>query len=104
MTTGDPFDIAGKIAIVTGGASGIGAAIAEAMAEAAVKVALLDVNQGGLEEVRDRLRILGADVIVRKVDVSDRAELRRAIDSVVEYFGSLDITFGNAGIGGKLGF
>jgi NAD(P)-dependent dehydrogenase (short-subunit alcohol dehydrogenase family) len=104
MTTGDPFDIAGKVAIVTGAASGIGAAIAEAMAEAAARVALLDVNQGGLEEARDHLRNLGADVILRKVDVSDRAELRRAIDSVVEHFGALDITFGNAGIGGKPGF
>jgi NAD(P)-dependent dehydrogenase (short-subunit alcohol dehydrogenase family) len=55
MTAGDPFDIAGKVAIVTGAASGIGAAIAEAMAEAAARVALLDVNQGGLEEARDHL-------------------------------------------------
>ena len=104
MDANERFDIAGKVAIVTGAASGIGLAIAEAMAEAGARVALLDLDRIGLEEARDRLRKLGADAIVNEVDVSDRAGMRRAIDAAAEHFGGLDITFGNAGIGGKPGF
>jgi len=100
----DRFDIAGKVAIVTGAASGIGLAIAEAMAEGGAKVALLDLDQDGLEQARDRLRKIGSDAVLEKVDVSNRTEMRRAIDSVADHFGGLDITFGNAGIGGKPGF
>jgi len=89
----DRFDIAGKVAIVTGAASGIGLAIAEAMAEGGAKVALLDLDQGGLEQARDRLRKIGSDAVLEKVDVSNRTEMRRAIDSVADHFGGLDITF-----------
>jgi NAD(P)-dependent dehydrogenase (short-subunit alcohol dehydrogenase family) len=104
MGVGDRFDIAGKVAIVTGAASGIGLAITEAMAEAGAKVALLDLNRDGLEEARDRLRRGGTDAISRTVDVGDRTELRHAIDWVTGHFGGLDIAFANAGIGGKPGF
>jgi len=85
----DRFDIAGKVAIVTGAASGIGLAIAEAMAEGGAKVALLDLDQGGLEQARDRLRKIGSDAVLEKVDVSNRTEMRRAIDSVADHFGGL---------------
>jgi len=74
------------------------------MAEAGAKVALLDVDQNGLDEARERLRKAGIDALSRRVDVSDRSALRAAIDSVTEHFGGLDIAFANAGIGGKPGF
>jgi NAD(P)-dependent dehydrogenase (short-subunit alcohol dehydrogenase family) len=104
MSAYNRFSIAGKVAIVTGAASGIGLAIAEAMAEAGAKVALFDLDLAGLEEARDRLQKNGADVMAKKVDVSDRAALRLAFDAVADHHGGLDITFGNAGIGGKPGF
>jgi NAD(P)-dependent dehydrogenase (short-subunit alcohol dehydrogenase family) len=104
MSIPNLFDISGKAAIVTGAASGLGLSIAEVMAENGVRVALLDVNQDGLQEAADRLRETGADVLIKTVDVSDRDEMRRSVASVVDKFGSLDIVFGNAGIGGGPGF
>jgi len=104
MSTPSLFDISGKAAIVTGAASGLGLSIAEVMAENGARVALLDINQDGLEQAADRLRETGADVLIKTVDVSDRDQMRRCIDSVVDAFGGLDIVFGNAGIGGGPGF
>jgi NAD(P)-dependent dehydrogenase (short-subunit alcohol dehydrogenase family) len=56
------FDIAGKVAIVTGAASGLGLAIAEAMAENGARVALFDLDRQGLDAAADRLAKAGADV------------------------------------------
>jgi NAD(P)-dependent dehydrogenase (short-subunit alcohol dehydrogenase family) len=98
------FDISGKTAIVTGAASGLGLSIAETMAENGARVALLDLNQDGLEQAAVRLRKTGADVLIKTVDVSDRDQMRRSVDSVADEFGGLDIVFGNAGIGGGPGF
>jgi len=98
------FDISGKTAIVTGAASGLGLSIAETMAENGARVALLDLNQDGLEEAARRLRRIGADVLIKTVDVADRDQVRRSIDAVANEFGRLDIAFGNAGIGAGPGF
>jgi NAD(P)-dependent dehydrogenase (short-subunit alcohol dehydrogenase family) len=104
MSHPNPFDISGKTAIVTGAASGLGLSIAEAMAENGARVALLDLNQHGLEQAADHLRKTGADVLIKTVDVSDRDQMRHCVDAVVDEFGRLDIAFGNAGIGGGPGF
>src|ERR1700716_1707521 len=98
------FDISGKVAVVTGAASGLGSSIAEAMAESHARVALFDVNEDGLADTAHRLRKSGTEIVTMKVDVSDRSEMRRAISRVVDRFGCLDIVFGNAGIGGGVGF
>jgi NAD(P)-dependent dehydrogenase (short-subunit alcohol dehydrogenase family) len=98
------FDISGKAAIITGAASGLGLSIAEAMAESGARVALFDVNQHDLEEAELRLRKIGADVLIKTVDVADRNQMRRSIDAVANEFGRLDIAFGNAGIGAGPGF
>jgi len=98
------FDISDKTAIVTGAASGLGLSIAEVMAENGARVALFDLDQDGLEEAADRLRKIGADVLIKAVDVSDRDQMRHSVDSVADEFGGLDIVFGNAGIGGGPGF
>jgi NAD(P)-dependent dehydrogenase (short-subunit alcohol dehydrogenase family) len=98
------FDVAGKVAIVTGAASGLGQAIAEVLAENHARLALLDINRRGIEEVGERLHRSGADVVTLEVDVANRTQLRRAIDMAVDRFGCLDIAFGNAGIGAGPGF
>jgi NAD(P)-dependent dehydrogenase (short-subunit alcohol dehydrogenase family) len=66
-------DLSEKTAIVTGGASGLGRSIAEALAKDGAHVALLDLDQHGLEEAAHRLRRAGADVLIKTVDVADRA-------------------------------
>lgn len=104
MATGGIFDIDGKSALVTGAASGLGLAIAEAMVEAGARVALLDSDRDGLEAAQRRLQAAGGDVLARPADVSDRQDLRQAIDYVADRQGGLDIVFGNAGIAGRPGF
>jgi NAD(P)-dependent dehydrogenase (short-subunit alcohol dehydrogenase family) len=104
MTAKNMFDVSGKAVIVTGAASGIGRAIAEVMAESGARVALLDQDEEGLDAAAADLRKLGADPITRKVDVSDRVPMRKAIDAAVEHFGGLDIVFANAGISSGPGF
>ena len=104
MARNEDFQIAGKVALVTGAASGIGYAIAEAMAENGAKLALIDVNRDQLEQERNRLAAADADVAATAVDLADRKAARSAIDSAAEHFGGLDIVFANAGISGKPGF
>jgi NAD(P)-dependent dehydrogenase (short-subunit alcohol dehydrogenase family) len=98
------FDIAGKVAVVTGAASGLGLAIAEVLADNGARVALFDLDRQGLEAASDRLGKAGADVRTKAFDVSDRDQMRRSVDAVADEYGSLDIVFGNAGIGGGRGF
>ena len=104
MALEDLFNISGKVVVITGAAGGLGASIAEVMAENHARVALFDVNEEGLADTAHGLRRSGAEIVTMKVDVSDRSEMRRAIDRVVDRFGCLDIVFGNAGIGGGVGF
>jgi NAD(P)-dependent dehydrogenase (short-subunit alcohol dehydrogenase family) len=104
MLIEDLFNISGKMVVVTGAASGLGASIAEAMAENHARVALFDVNEDGLADTASRLKRTGSEIVTMKVDVGDRSAVRRAIDRVVDDFGGLDIVFGNAGIGGGAGF
>ncbi|WP_109208942.1 MULTISPECIES: SDR family oxidoreductase [Microbacterium] len=81
----------GLVAVVTGGASGIGAAIADALAEQGAQVAVLDLDPSGADP---RFAAFTADV-------SDRAGVDRAIAQVGERFGRIDILVNNAGIGAQ---
>ena len=84
---------AGKTAIVTGAAKGIGAAVSKALDEAGAHVALFDVDETG-EAVANGL----TNGIFRKVDISDRDAVSAAIDEVQAHFGSVDMLVNNAGI------
>ncbi len=102
--TMDQFAIRGRSAIVTGAASGIGLAYAEAMVEAGAKVTLSDINVDGVEREAARLRAQGAEARAAALDVSDRARMRTVFDEHVATFGELDIAFANAGIDVGAGF
>jgi NAD(P)-dependent dehydrogenase (short-subunit alcohol dehydrogenase family) len=104
MKTLDQFNITGRTALVTGAASGIGLAYAEAMAEAGAKVTLADIDSEGADREAARLRSEGADARAVKCDVSDLAQVAAAFDSHVAAYGGLDIAFANAGWDAGNGF
>ena len=104
MKTLDQFDIAGRSAIVTGAASGIGLAYAETMAEAGAKVTLTDIDGEAAEREAARLRSEGYEARADRLDVADRAETARVLDAHAAAFGGLDIAFANAGIDTGAGF
>ena len=92
------FDIAGKVAIVTGAASGIGRAIALDLAEAGAKVAVADKALGGAEEVAREIQSVGGKAIAIKTDVTDSKDVEQMAQRTIEKFGKIDILINNAGI------
>lgn len=104
MKTLDQFDIAGRSALVTGAASGLGLAYAEAMAEAGARVTLTDIDADGAAREAERLRGEGHEARSAKVDVSKLDEVAAAFDDHVEAYGGCDIAFANAGFDAGEGF
>jgi NAD(P)-dependent dehydrogenase (short-subunit alcohol dehydrogenase family) len=98
------FDVSGLATVVTGAASGIGFACAEARADKGARVPLMDSNGDTLKAVLEKLRARGADVRNMMVDVTDRAALHRAFDESAAHYGRLDVVFAKAGISGGPGF
>ena len=98
------FDVGGLATVVTGGASGIGLAMAEAMADNGARVTIMDINKTAIESEVARLKAAGGDVRGEQVDVTDRAATRRAIDAAAAHYGRLDVVFANAGIDSGPGF
>lgn len=96
-------DMKGKVALVTGGGSGIGRATVLAFANRGATVATVDVDEaGGAETVRLAAE-LGADVDFWRVDVSQSSEVEAMVNRVVETHGRLDCAYNNAGIEGPTG-
>jgi NAD(P)-dependent dehydrogenase (short-subunit alcohol dehydrogenase family) len=98
------FDVVGKSAIVTGGASGIGRAYAEVLAENGARVCLFDLNREQLDDTVRALSTAGGEVWGQVVDVTDRPGMAEAFDLVAERHGRIDIVFANAGIDAGPGF
>ncbi|MFT3975190.1 MAG: SDR family NAD(P)-dependent oxidoreductase [Amaricoccus sp.] len=98
------FDVRGKSVIVTGGASGIGKAYAEVMAEQGARVCLFDIDAAGLDAVVAAMTAAGGDVWGQSVDVGDRPAMAAAFDRVAERHGRIDTVFANAGIDPGPGF
>ena len=90
----------GKVAFITGAASGIGAGAARRFAEEGAQVVLADVQTEQGKRLRDELSISDRQALYVTCDVSDADSVKRAIDATVEGFGRLDIVFANAGING----
>ncbi|MFC7490483.1 MULTISPECIES: SDR family NAD(P)-dependent oxidoreductase [unclassified Knoellia] len=91
-------DLEGKVALVTGAASGIGRACAEALAAHGATLVLADIDTDGLEAVRSALDLAGTSVSVHPLDVRDEAACRSAVASVVEQHGHLDLLLNCAGM------
>jgi 3-oxoacyl-[acyl-carrier protein] reductase len=91
----------GKTAIVTGAGSGIGRAIAHAMAKRNAHTILVDINLESIEKVSKEIGSLGnGRILALKADVSNAKEVQRVIKNVLHQFGKVDILVNNAAIGG----
>jgi NAD(P)-dependent dehydrogenase (short-subunit alcohol dehydrogenase family) len=92
-------DVAGKVAVITGAAGGIGRGMAEAFAAAGMKVVLSDVEEPALSETTQALRNEGADVHAVVTDVSKPDQVQALADESVKRYGAVDVLCNNAGIG-----
>jgi 3-oxoacyl-[acyl-carrier protein] reductase len=94
-----PNDLEGKVALVTGANRGIGRAIALALAEQGVDVAIIFRSRSDeAEEVRSRIAALGRRTMAIAADVSDQVEVSRMVETVKKELGTIDILVNNAGI------
>ncbi len=96
-------NLGGKVAIVTGAASGIGRAVAESYAQAGARVVVSDVDEMGGRETVEIIKSTGAEAIFVRADVSRPDDNETLVAETLKQFGRLDIACNNAGIGGRQG-
>jgi NAD(P)-dependent dehydrogenase (short-subunit alcohol dehydrogenase family) len=90
--------LAGKVALITGGASGMGLIAAQLFASEGAKVVLTDVSDEPGEQVAERIRATGGDAIYVRADVSREADAEAMIARAVESYGGLTVLYNNAGV------
>src|SRR4051812_25465760 len=96
-----PDRFTGKVAFITGGASGIGRAAAIAFAAEGARVAVLDRTAHALKDTEAAVKKVGGEVLSIACDVSLPEQVERAVKQVVDHFGRLDCAFNNAGVENK---
>jgi len=92
-------EVAGRVAVVTGAASGIGRGMAESFAAAGMKLVLADVEEAALEEAAEALRGTGADVLAIPTDVSKAEQVQALAHESLQRFGAVHVLCSNAGVG-----
>ena len=91
--------VKGRAALITGAASGMGRATAHLFAQEGAMVAVTDVNEAGVSAVVEEIRAAGGRAEGWRLDVFDRAQIKRVVGEVADRFGRLDILINNAGFG-----
>lgn len=104
MSLLERFSLSGKSALVTGGASGIGLAYVEAVAEGGARVTIADVDEAAGAAEASRLQNAGYDVRFSQMDVANDTDVGRAFDEHEATFGAIDIVFANAGMAAGEGY
>jgi NAD(P)-dependent dehydrogenase (short-subunit alcohol dehydrogenase family) len=97
------YELKGKVAIITGGASGMGRASSLLFAQAGANVVVADLNEAGGEEVAKLASESGNQAVYHHTDVSAESDIEALVTRATDTFGRLDIMFNNAGIGGAVG-
>lgn len=92
------YNLKGKVAVVTGAATGIGRAIATRLAQDGADIAIIDVNEAEAAKTVELVRAAGRRAEVLRGDVGDYAQVKAAVDSFLKSFGAIDIAVNNAGI------
>ncbi|TSB47570.1 SDR family NAD(P)-dependent oxidoreductase [Alkalicoccobacillus porphyridii] len=88
-----------KVAVITGGASGIGAATAKLFVKEGAKVVLVDLNEEKGKVFEEELKTLKAEALFIKANITSEEEVANVFKQTVEAFGTVDVVFNNAGIG-----
>ena len=91
-------DVAGKTAFITGGASGMGLAMARSFAKAGMKVVIADIEQAARDAAQAEFESSNAEFLVLPLDVTDRAAMKEAADATEERFGKVHVVCNNAGV------
>jgi 3-oxoacyl-[acyl-carrier protein] reductase len=99
MDPKNPFSVEGKVTIITGGATGIGAAMARAFAAHGAPVLIASRNEDNLRKMRDRIREAGGRCEMTVCDVREPAACEAMVAAAVKHFGRLDVLVNNAGAG-----
>ena len=94
----------GKVALITGGGSGMGRAASLLFAREGAKVAAIDVTEASAAETARMIKAAGGEAISLRADVSDSEDARAMVEETVRAFGGLDVLYNNAGIEGESGF
>ncbi len=92
-------DFKNKVAVITGGASGVGRAIARLLAGEGARIAIADIEANALDQTVSELAQQGCDCMGQRADVTDQASMNALADAVLEKFGQIDLVFANAGVG-----
>lgn len=98
MSTQLQHDLTGKVALVTGSASGIGRDIAESYAQAGAAVGIADINMDAAQKTVDEIKAAGGKAVAIAMDVTNEAAVNDGVQKLVDEFGAIDILVSNAGI------
>jgi 3-oxoacyl-[acyl-carrier protein] reductase len=95
---GNPLKLAGKVALVTGAAQGIGKAVALLLARNGADIVVSDINLEKAEETAKEVQALGRKALATKVDVATLGDVEKMVEAILAQFGKVDILVNNAGI------
>jgi NAD(P)-dependent dehydrogenase (short-subunit alcohol dehydrogenase family) len=98
MTVLDKFNLKDRCSIVTGGAMGLGKAMAIALAQVGSNIVIADINKERAEQTAAEIATLGVKVLPVRVDVTNPGQIDEMVSKVMDKFGRIDVLFNNAGI------